>query len=190
MKLHCRIYVILQFFLRHSFHISVFRPSIFCFITWQETMKGMHGKRKIMLQIFEASFHAARMSLTVKTLRITIRPKENRYCSTNLLIPYFQNNFTSVVVAKIRLHYICRINHLRLRSECPYSHKVKPNVLKIIGTAKFWSIIVSLMDHWINYTMVLYVVTKSWLLSSNQYFMNSWHKKAYGKSGVSRYILK
>ena len=43
-------------------------------------MKGMHGKRKIM---FEASFHAARMSLTVKTLRITIRPKENRYCSTN-----------------------------------------------------------------------------------------------------------
>ena len=82
---------------------------------------------------------------------------------------------------KISLHYIGRINHLRLRSECPYSHKVKPNVLKIIGTAKFWSIIVSLMDHWINYTMVLYVVTKSWLLSSNQYFMNSWHKKGLWK---------
>ena len=46
-------------------------------------MKGMHGKRKIMLQIFEASFHAARMSLTVKSLRITIKPKENRYFSTN-----------------------------------------------------------------------------------------------------------
>ena len=46
-------------------------------------MKGMHGKRKIMLQIFEASFHAARMSLTVKTLRITIKPKEDRCCSTN-----------------------------------------------------------------------------------------------------------
>ena len=46
-------------------------------------MKGMHGKRKIMLQIFEASFHAARMSLTVKSLRITIKPKENRYCSTS-----------------------------------------------------------------------------------------------------------
>ena len=46
-------------------------------------MKGMHGKRKVILQIFEASFLAARMLLTVKTLRITIKPKENRYCSTN-----------------------------------------------------------------------------------------------------------
>ena len=108
-------------------------------------------------------------------------------CSTRstqvfiILIPYFQINSESVIVAKISLHYISRIDHLRLRLDCPYSHKGKPNVLKIIGTAKFSSIIVSLMDHWINYTMVLYVVTKSWLLSSNQYFMNSWHKKGLWK---------
>ena len=70
-------------------------------------MKGMHGKRKIMLQIFEASFHAARMSLTVKTLRITIRPKENRYCGTNyqehiLLI----NLIDKVTISYTSFHHI------------------------------------------------------------------------------------
>ena len=149
-----------------------------------------------MLHIFEVSFHA-RMSFTlqnIKTLRIT--SKVDTCCSTRsvfiILIPYFQINSESVIVAKISLHYISRIDHLRLRLDCPYSHKGKPNVLKIIGTAKFSSIIVSLMDHWINYTMVLYVVTKSWFFH-NQYFVNSWHKKGLCKErrvqGNIEYIL-
>ena len=64
-------------------------------------MKGMHGKRKIMLQIFEASFHAPRMSLTVKTLRITIRPKENRYCSTN----YQEHILLIKLIDKVAISY-------------------------------------------------------------------------------------
>ena len=64
-------------------------------------MKGMHGKSKIILQIFEASFHAARMLLTVKTLRITIKPKENRYCSTN----YQEHILLIKLIDKVAISY-------------------------------------------------------------------------------------